>query len=193
MNLRRLATVLLLSGVAVVATATPAFAHAELTGSSPAQNASLAEAPQQVQLTFSEAVTLPDNPVTVAGPEGASWTAGTASIAGAVVTVPVTPSGPAGAYTLTYNVVSDDGDPISGTVQFTLTTAVPGGTTTTTTSAPAASNPPTTSTTSTPAAASSSDAGGGVPVWVWILAAVVVVVGGLLVALRLGRPKSSES
>jgi len=191
MNLRRLATVLLLSGVTVVATATPAFAHAELTGSSPAQNASLAEAPQQVQLTFSEAVTLPDNPVTVAGPGGASWTAGTASIAGAVVTVPVTPSGPAGAYTLTYNVVSDDGDPITGTVQFTLTAAVPGatGSTSTPTSEPTTSDSP--PTTATPAAASTSDSGGGVPVWVWIVAAVVVVIGGLALALRLGRPKRS--
>lgn len=193
MNLRRLATVLLLSGVAVVATATPAFAHAELTASSPAQNASLAEAPQQVQLTFSEAVTLPDNPVTVAGPDGASWTAGPASIAGAVVTVPVTPSGPAGAYTLTYNVISDDGDAISGTVQFTLTAAVPGATSTTATAT--SEPPPTTSppTTAAPAASSTNDSGGGIPVWVWIVGAVVVVVGGLLLALRLGRPKRSDS
>jgi methionine-rich copper-binding protein CopC len=189
MNLRRLATVLLLSGVAVVATATPAFAHAELTGSSPAQNASLAEAPQQVQLTFSEAVTLPDNPVTVAGPEGASWTVGTASIAGAVVTVPVTPSGPAGAYTLTYNVISDDGDAISGTVPFTLTAAVPGATGTTTSEPPPTSPP----TTAAPAAASTNDSDGGIPVWVWIVGAVVVVAAGVLLALRLGRPKGSDS
>lgn len=188
MNLRRLAAALLLSGVAVVVTATPAFAHAELTGSSPAQNASLAEAPQQVQLTFSEAVTLPDNPVTVAGPGGVSWTAGQASITGAVVTVPVTPSGPAGAYTLTYKVISDDGDPISGTVQFTLTTAVPGATSTVTAES-TTSTPETTSSTAE-AATSTSDSGGGVPVWVWILAAVVVVVVGLVVALRLGRPKA---
>jgi methionine-rich copper-binding protein CopC len=189
MNLRRLAAALLLSGVAVVVTATPAFAHAELTGSSPAQNASLAEAPHQVQLTFSETVTLADNPVTVAGPGGVSWTAGQASIAGTVVTVPVAPSGPAGAYTLTYQVISDDGDPISGTVQFTLTTAVSGATITLTaeSTSPSTTSAPTSSTAA--AATSTSDSGGGVPVWVWILAAVVVVVVGLVVALRLGRPK----
>jgi methionine-rich copper-binding protein CopC len=189
MTLRRLATVLLLSGVAVVATATPAFAHAELKGSTPAEGASLAEAPQQVQLTFSEAVTLPATPVTVTGPDGAAWAAGAASIAGAVVTVPVTPNGPAGAYTLTYNVVSDDGDPITGTVKFTLTAAVPGAEAPPTTSTTAEA--PTTTSSTTAVATTSDDSGGGVPVWVWILGAVVVVAIGLVVALRLGRPRNS--
>lgn len=72
MNIRRLASALLLSAAAVTLTATPAFAHAELKASDPAQGASIATPPQQVSLTFAEAVTLPDNPVTVTGPDGAS-------------------------------------------------------------------------------------------------------------------------
>jgi methionine-rich copper-binding protein CopC len=180
MNARRLAAALLLSGVAVVATATPAFAHAELTASDPAQGAALAAPPQQVQLTFSEAVTLGANPVTVTGPEDASWTVGQPSIAGAVVTVPVQPAGPAGAYTLTYRVVSDDGDEVTGTVAFTLTTAA----TTTTTTTPTTTTAPTTT---AAAAAPTSDPDSGMPVWVWILGAAVVLVIGVLVSLRLTR------
>ena len=189
MNGRRLMLALLLGAAATVVTATPAFAHAELIASTPAEGAALAAPPEQVQLTFSEAVTLSANPVTVAGPDGASWTVGQPSVAGAVVTVPVQPAGPAGAYTLTYRVVSSDGDEIDGTVAFTLTAAVP------TTQSP----PPTTditvtttqTTTSAAAADAATDDSGGIPVWVWILVAVVVLAGGVVVALRLGRPKRS--
>lgn len=192
MNLRRLVTVFLLSGMTVVATATPAFAHAELIASSPAQNAALDAAPQQVQLTFSEAVTPADNPVTIAGPEGAAWTVGTPSLAGAVVTVPVQPTGPAGAYTLTYRVISGDGDAINGTVQFTLTAAVPAPPTTAppTTTRETTAPPPTTPSPA-PAAASSTDSDGGVPVSVWIIGAVVLVAAGVVIALRVARPKNS--
>ena len=189
MYIRRLATVLLLSGLAVVATATPAFAHAELIASDPASGASVAAPPQQVQLTFNEAVTLPADPVTITGPEGASWTIGQPSIAGAVVTVPVQPSGPAGAYTLTYRVVSDDGDDVTGTVAFTLTTAA-----TTTTPPPTTTDTSTTvaPTTTVPAAApASEDSDGGIPVWVWLLGAAVLVAVGVVVALRLARHKRS--
>jgi methionine-rich copper-binding protein CopC len=193
MNVRRLATALLLSGVAVIVTATPAFAHAELIASDPAQNASIAAPPQQVQLTFNEPVSLAENPVTITGPDGASWTIGQPSIAGAVITVPVQPSGPAGAYTLAYRVVSGDGDAIDGTVPFTLTAAVPAPTT--------ATPPPTTSTTEAPpsstvsaetiAAPATDSDDGGVPVLVWIIGAVVLLAAGLVVALRMARSKNS--
>ncbi len=177
MDVRRLAAALLLSGVAVVATATPAFAHAELIASDPAQGAALPAPPQQVALTFNEPVTPAADPVTITGPEGASWTVGTPSIAGAMVTAPVQPSGPAGAYTLTYRVVSDDGDEVTGTVAFTLTTAA------TTTTNPTTAAP----TTTAPAAAPTSDTDDGVPAWVWILGAAVLLAIGVLVALRLAR------
>ena len=185
MNGRRLAVALLLSAAATVVTATPAFAHAELIASTPAEGAALAAPPEQVQLTFSEAVTLPENPVAVAGPDGVSWTVGQPSVAGAVVTVPVRPAGPAGAYTLTYRVVSSDGDEIGGNVPFTLTAAVP------TTQSPPPTTDTTVTTTQTTAADAAEDDSGGVPVWVWILVAVVVLAGGVVVAMRLGRPKSS--
>ncbi|MFD9739136.1 copper resistance protein CopC [Umezawaea sp. NPDC059074] len=193
MNLRRLGAALLLSGLALAGTATPAFAHAELLSSDPAAGASLPAAPKQIQLTFSEAVGLPADPITVTGPDGSTWKVGTVSAAGAVITAPVVATGPAGEYVLDYKVISDDGDEIGDKVRFTLATlATPAApttsaapTTTTTTSAA-----PTTTSAAAPAAADKpADDGGGVPVWVWIVGAVVLVGAGAFGAVWLGRSK----
>jgi methionine-rich copper-binding protein CopC len=202
MSVRRLAAALLLAGVAVVGTATPApalglgsgLAHAELIASTPAEGAALPAPPQEVQLTFNEPVTPAATPVQITGPGGAAWTAGAPAVAGAVVTVPVQPAaGPPGVHTLLYEVSSRDGDPVTGTVRFTLTAAVPVPTTTTTT--PAA---PTTTTTAAPDTTTSEvpsatdDSGtGGIPAWVWLAGIAVVLVAGLLVVLRLVRARRS--
>ncbi|MBB6380405.1 methionine-rich copper-binding protein CopC [Pseudonocardia eucalypti] len=121
MIIRRAVLVVALALLTVLGVATPAWAHAKLQSSSPAQGASLSAAPTQVTLTFGESVRPARNPITVTGPGGAAWTVGPATVAGPVVSAPVTPAGPAGAYVLTYRVVSDDGDPVTGAVRFTLT------------------------------------------------------------------------
>lgn len=82
----------------VLVGATPAFAHTKLESSDPAEGASLSAAPTQVRLTFAEAVTLPEAPIDVTGPDGSSWTVGAATIAGPAVTAPVEATGPAGRY-----------------------------------------------------------------------------------------------
>jgi len=190
MNLRRLGAALLLSGLALAGTATPAFAHAELLSSDPAAGASLPAAPKQIQLTFSEAVGLPADPITVTGPDGSTWKVGTVSAAGAVITAPVVATGPAGEYVLDYKVISDDGDEIGDKVRFTL--ATPAAPTTSAAPTTTTTTAPTTTTTSAaaPAAADkSADDGGGVPVWVWIVGAVVLVGAGAFGAVRLGRSK----
>ena len=171
-----------------------ALAHTSLQKSTPAAGASLAAPPAEVSLTFGEAVRLPAGPIRVAGPGGAVWTVGKATVTGATVTAPVTATGPAGAYTLTWQVISDDGDTIRGTVRFTLTApaapviapASPPGTV-------AATPPPATA--ATPAAVPSAPAApaadeGGVPGWLWALggAAVLAVAAGVVVARRARQP-----
>ncbi|MCS7477296.1 copper resistance protein CopC [Umezawaea endophytica] len=189
MNLRRLGAALLLTGLALAATATPALAHAELLSSDPAAGASLPAAPTQVVLTFSEPVGLAATPITVTGPDGATWKVGQAVAAGAVITAPVEATGPAGEYVVDYRVVSDDGDEVGDKIRFTLaapatpptTSAAP--TTTTTTAAP------TSSSAAAPAAQPASEDGGGVPVSVWIIAAVVVAGAGAFAATRFRKAK----
>jgi methionine-rich copper-binding protein CopC len=157
-------TTLALSGLALVAVATPAFAHAELTGSNPAKDASLATAPKQLQLTFNEPVS-PES-ITITGPEGAKWTVGQIAVEGNVVSAPVQALGPAGPYTITYKVKSDDGDDVTGTVAFTMTAASPA----TTSAAP----------TGAPSSAPASD--GGTPAWVWIVIVLALVLAAASVA-----------
>lgn len=197
MQFRRLVAAALLSTATILLTATPALAHAELIASNPADGASVTSAPTQVQLTFNEPVTPAPNVVEVVGPGNAKWTIGKASVAGAVITAPVQATGPSGAYTLVYRVVSGDGDPVSGNVRFTFTapaTSASASTTTPTTSA--ATSPPAETSASAEAsedseaaeaAVTSEDDGGGVPVWVWIVGAVVVVAVGAGIALHAGR------
>ncbi len=182
-NVRRIATVALLSGMALVVTATPAFAHARLIASDPAENAAVAAPPQQISLTFNEPVTPVENGITVTGPEGAAWTVGVPSVAGAVITIPVQPAGPAGPYTLSYRVTSSDGDPVTGDVPFTLAVAATTTTTTTTTA-----TEPTTST--PPDAAPPAEDDSGLPVWVWIVGGIVVV-AALVLGIRLARRSGS--
>lgn len=185
MRIRQWATTALLTAATVLLTATPAMAHAELIASDPAEGASVAAAPAQVRLTFNEPVTPAPNVLEVVGPGNATWTIGAPTVAGAVVTVPVQANGPTGAYTMVYRVVSGDGDAVTGNVTFTLaaaatTTTTPPPTTTTTTAAQPSPSPA--------AESAPADDDGGVPIWVWIVGAVVLVAVG--VALRMGRAKS---
>ncbi len=187
MQLRRLATAFLLSAAAVLATATPASAHAELIASDPVQDASLPAPPQQVQLTFNEPVSLDADPIVVTGPGNVAWTVGQPTVAGAVITAPVQATGPAGRYTLVYKVLSGDGDGVTGSVSFTLTAAATPPQTTTTTTTTTTEPPPTT--TDPAAVAPASEQDDGVPAWVWVLGAVVVGAVAVVVVLRVRRSR----
>lgn len=172
--------------VTLLVTATPALAHAKLESTVPARGASLATPPTTVSLTFGEPVTVGANPISVTGPGGASWTVGKVSITDSTVSAPVTATGPAGAYTLAYTVISDDGDEVSGRIPFTLTAAATPTTAAapTTTVAPAATAAATTAADPAPAAAVAPTGSGGVPAWVWVVVAVVVLGGIAAVVAR---------
>ncbi|WP_103349010.1 copper resistance CopC family protein [Amycolatopsis sp. CA-128772] len=154
--------------VGLVVLAGPASAHTELESSSPAEGASLATAPAQVQLTFGEPVTLPPDPVKVTGRDGTAWQIGAATVDGGVVTVPVTPSGTAQAYTLTWQVVAKDGDNVTGTVHFTLTGA-------------ASAAPPAASGSAAPTPTLDSV---GIPAWIWALVAIAGLLAVIVVGVR---------
>lgn len=182
MNLRRLFGAFLLAVTGLFVLAVPASAHAELESSSPAEGAQLATAPAEIKLTFNEPVKLPPDPFKIEGRDGTSWKAGTASVAGSVVTVPVTPAGAAQVYTVTYNLIAQDGDNMTGTLHFTLTAPVSPATTSN--SAPSSSQAPASPATAT-AVPDVSEVEISMPAWAWVLGAVVILLAAAVVVLRL--------
>ncbi|MEU4482118.1 copper resistance protein CopC [Micromonospora sp. NPDC023966] len=106
-----------------------AAAHTRLVSSSPHMNAKLEHLPEAVKLTFSEAVAQPVA-LTVTGPDGSIRSTGKVSLRKASLSRPLATTGeaPAGRYTISYQVTSTDGHPLSGTVRFTLAPGVGTGT-----------------------------------------------------------------
>jgi methionine-rich copper-binding protein CopC len=95
-------------------------AHAELTSSSPADGAVLEALPGEVELVFSENVGTPAA-LTVLGPDGSDLGGGDVAVVGATLSRTVAAgTGAAGAYTISYQVTSADGHPISGSIGFAI-------------------------------------------------------------------------
>ncbi len=179
---RYLLALLALVGLALLVGGGTAAAHNELIGSDPPDGAEVATSPARVSLTFNLPVKRGFSTVTVTGPDGIQWQAGTPAEAGAVVSAPVRPLGPAGQYTIAYQVLSADGHPVRGAVRFTLTT--PGAAAPSPAADQSGIAPP-----STPTATRTGSVRN--PVWPWLVGAGVVLVAGVAVALRVGRSKSS--
>jgi copper resistance protein C len=175
--MRRILASLALAGVAMLGMATPALAHNVLVSSDPAKGASLETGPSRITLTFDAPVQGGNlNQIAVTGPGGTQWAEGNVEINSNVVTVPLRPLGPAGAYTVGFRVLSADGHPVKDEFTFTLTKAGTG----TPATAGAATGAETTQ---------SEGSGGGVPIWVWLVGAVVLLAVGLTLALRMGKER----
>jgi copper transport protein len=101
-----------------VLTAGPAAAHASLVTTDPGQGARIARAPSRVTLTFDEPVSLGAGYARVLAAQGARADAGSASVAGSVVTIPLRNGLPDGGYLVTYRVVSADSHPIAGAFSY---------------------------------------------------------------------------
>jgi copper resistance protein C len=105
--------------------------------------------------------------MTVVGPDRNLWSSGQPQVQGAVVSVGVRPLGPIGNYTVNYRVTSADGHVVSGSWSFRLTTAGTG--------------------TPGPTADTSETESGDLPVWPFVVGAVVLVAGTAIWAARKGR------
>lgn len=99
----------------------PAYAHAELIESDPADGAELDQAPDEIVLTFSEHIEQIGAEVLITDPDGDEVQDGDPRISGPTLTHDLTEDRPAGEYTAQWRVVSADGHPISG--EFTFTAA----------------------------------------------------------------------
>lgn len=174
--MKRLLAVVTLAGLGLFAMAAPASAHNSLISSNPVNETSLDAGPPAIVLTFDQPVQEGEglNSVAITGPDGTEWQGGAATVDSNVVSAPVRELGPTGVYTVGYRIVSADGHPVSGKLTFTLTKAGNG------TPAPANANDDSAS-----GSTGGSDSG-GLPIWVWLVGAVVLLGAGLFVALRIG-------
>lgn len=127
---RRFAVGMAVAAVAVFATAVPASAHDSLVHSTPEADESLATAPESITLTYSgELLVLGDSTqgavVLVIDESGRDWATGDVEVSGSTVTATVEPGMPDAGYQVRWQVVSEDGHPISGIVPFTIGDAEP--------------------------------------------------------------------
>jgi methionine-rich copper-binding protein CopC len=197
---RGLAVLLITAWVGLGVAALPASAHSRLLSSSPADGTTLPTSPAEVVLTFNEDINPQFVTVRVTDGEGGDVVGAKASVAGPEVTVPVEQPIAAGAYKITYRVVSADSHPITGSTTFTVAgdpLASPSPAVTPPAEAPSPSASGTTGPTPTPDTAASAasgatddaDVSGGTPVAVWfvVFAALAAAVGATFYAVRRDR------
>ncbi|WP_249354065.1 copper resistance CopC family protein [Microbacterium sp. 2FI] len=192
-----LVAVLLLAAVALLVPVSPAAAHDELIGSSPAADSTVDALPAELTLTFSSVIA-PDegaSEVQVTDAAGTILTDGAPSASETVLTQPLTGSA-SGVVTVLWKVVSSDGHPISGEFDFTVTgapteTATPTPSTEpTATTEPVPTEEPTA--TATPAPPADEDSTFG-DVWPWILGGIVVAgLGGAVLYLLVSRARQQK-
>lgn len=118
--MRRFLLLALLGGwlVAGVVTAGPAAAHATLISTDPGEGARVRQVPSAVTLQFSEGVSLGAGYARVLGSHGQRVDAGTPSVDGDVLTIPMRTGLPDDGYLVTYRVISADSHPVAGAYSF---------------------------------------------------------------------------
>ena len=98
--------------------AAPAFAHDELLGSSPEHGEVLAAAPASLELEFSNDVIEMGTAIIVVDAAGEALEVGEPAISGRTVTAALPSEVSDGEYQARWHVVSADGHPIEGTIDF---------------------------------------------------------------------------
>ncbi len=168
------AALAVLLGLALALVATPASAHDELIGSTPAADAQIDALPAELQLTFSGV--LMDEPgatqLVVTDAAGTALAAGDPVLDGTRLTQPLAGSA-SGTVTVLWRVVSSDGHPVSGEFSFTVGdgSVAPTGTQT------PLPGPPMEAVDMT---------------WIWWVLGAVVVAGGILLVILLTRKRPSR-
>ncbi|MEO7447528.1 MAG: copper resistance CopC family protein [Humibacillus sp.] len=174
--MRRAVSVLLLLLLAALWTPLSASAHDVLERTDPADGSTVVVTPDRISLTFSEAPLSIGTQVVVTGPAGPVQQ-GSPVVSGTVVSQALASAAPAGDYTVTYRVTSDDGHPVTGTLAFHASTGSDGSTAT----APSTISP-------SGAAAGAADRSGarGSDDSSFPLAAVLLTIAGTVVLLAIG-------
>lgn len=111
-----------LSAIALVVFAGQAFAHGHLTKSVPADKATVAVSPDELDLHFSEELDLKFSGAKIIGPDKASVKTGDAMLTdeGKTLMVPLPEKLDPGAYEVEWHVLSTDGHKTTGAYGFTV-------------------------------------------------------------------------
>lgn len=179
----------------LVVPASPASAHDELIGSSPAADAEVDALPAELTLSFSDAISTDEgaSEVQVTDAAGTTLTAGAPTAQDNVLTQPLEGAA-SGAVTVLWKVVSSDGHPISGEFAFTVTpstTPTPTPTSSaTTTPTPTETAEPTATPSATPGEPAS-DAGSSAVPWI-VFGILAVAVAGAVVYLLVSRARREK-
>jgi len=157
--------------------ASPAQAHSDIVSSSPNADSTITTAPDEITLTFADAIRGQFSTVVVTGPDGVAYGDGKPRAIDRTLHQPVKTL-TAGEYTVAWRVVSGDGHPLQGVFSFTADLPA--------TDPVASSAAPTTAAPEPSAAAAASNSGNGL----FLAAAgagVLVVVLGLAALVRRRR------
>lgn len=172
---RRAGAVLLLPlvvGLLLLVAPSPASAHTQLVGMSPADGSVVSQVPGQVVLTFDEAVENVGYGLVVTAPSGASVVDGTPVLDGAQLSQKLVPLTEPGHYTVSYRVVADDGHPVTGTRGFDLSADAVSGASAPATPAPSASS------SASPAASTDPGIDSGSPATAMAIGVVLLALAG---------------
>lgn len=179
----RLVAALLLATAAVAGIAAPAAAHDELVESDPVAGASLDSVPAEITLTYSAEILAEDGAteIVVTDGAGAEVQDGSPQVEGTVVTQPLLADAAGGDFVVLWKVVSSDGHPISGELDFTVALATP-------TPSPTATVEPTQEPTATPTVTVTAEPisadDDGPRIWPWVVGGVLgLAVAGAVVYL----------
>jgi copper resistance protein C len=118
-------TLNIVAGLAFVASlglSGQAFAHAHLASATPADKATVATAPKEIDLTFTEGLELKFSGVDVVGPAKEKIKTGEAVLSkdGKALTIPVADTLKPGTYTVDWHALSVDGHKSNGSTSFTI-------------------------------------------------------------------------
>ncbi len=120
--MRRLVLVTAALLAALVLPTGAASAHAELLSMTPRNGASLAAAPTEVVLKYSEAISTTGSEVVVTAPSGTTVSTGDPDIVDGIVTQKLGSLTEAGSYRIVARVISEDGHPVTAAGAFVMTT-----------------------------------------------------------------------
>ncbi|MGX6603255.1 copper resistance CopC/CopD family protein [Micromonosporaceae bacterium Da 78-11] len=121
---RRIPLFLVLVLTMLLGAALPAYAHANLVGTDPAEGAVLPTAPEQIRFTFDEAVRGVPDSVQVFDSQG-DLVAAQATVEGTALEVALADQLGNGTTVITWRVVSADGHPIGGALTFSVGAPTP--------------------------------------------------------------------